>query len=289
MTSLKTALKTIRRSPYQALLAVTMVSLTLFIAYSTSLLILASNSFLKHIESQPQIIAFFQLATPESEIRDLEKQFLANPEIKTVTVSTQEEALAFYRQEYRDDPLLLDIVTAEMLPASIEIKAHNLAYLDQVKSALENEAIIEEVNYQEDVIATLRHWLGALKTGGLVVVSILALVSFFSLMVIIALKAAHQKNSIAITRLLGASKSFVYLPFVIEGALYGLWGSLIGWTLSTGLTFALLPQLATTLAGLLPTQLPPSWLAGQLLAGSLFTVILGGLAALLAVSRLMRN
>lgn len=288
MTSLNTALKTIRRSPYQALVAIAMVALTFFVGYSISFVLLAASTFLKHIESQPQIIAFFELGTSEEDIRAVQQNYVSNPQVKEVSVITQEEALALYRQEYNTDPLLLELVTSEILPASIEIKTYELAYLETVKSELEQVDSIEEVNYQADVIATLRTWMTAVRTSGIIAVTTLAIVSFLSVMVIIALKAAHQKSTISIMRLLGASKGFVKLPFVLEGSIYGLLGSGIAWLLSLITLLITLPRIEDLLASVLPTQVPVEVLVWQLLIGLAISLILGGLAGFLAVSRFIR-
>lgn len=288
MTSLNTALKTIRRSPYQALVAIAMVALTFFVGYSISFVLLAASTFLKHIESQPQIIAFFELGTSEEDIRAVQQNYVSNPQVKEVSVITQEEALALYRQEYNTDPLLLELVTSEILPASIEIKTYELAYLETVKSELEQVGSIEEVNYQADVIATLRTWMTAVRTSGIIAVTTLAIVSFLSVMVIIALKAAHQKSTISIMRLLGASKGFVKLPFVLEGSIYGLLGSGIAWLLSLITLLITLPRIEDLLASVLPTQVPVEVLIWQLFIGLAISLVLGGLAGFLAVSRFIR-
>lgn len=288
MTSLNTALKTIRRSPYQALVAIAMVALTFFVGYSISFVLLAASTFLKHIESQPQIIAFFELGTSEEDIRAVQQNYVSNPQVKEVSVITQEEALALYRQEYNTDPLLLELVTSEILPASIEIKTYELAYLEIVKSELEQVDSIEEVNYQADVIATLRTWMTAVRTSGIIAVTTLAIVSFLSVMVIIALKAAHQKSTISIMRLLGASKGFVKLPFVLEGSIYGLLGSGIAWLLSLITLLITLPRIEDLLASVLPTQVPVEVLIWQLFIGLAISLVLGGLAGFLAVSRFIR-
>lgn len=288
MTSLNTALKTIRRSPYQALVAIAMVALIFFVGYSISFVLLAASTFLKHIESQPQIIAFFELGTSEEDIRAVQQNYVNNPQVKEVSVITQEEALALYRQEYNTDPLLLELVTSEILPASIEIKTYELAYLETVKSELEQVESIEEVNYQADVIATLRTWMTAVRTSGIIAVTTLAIVSFLSVMVIIALKAAHQKSTISVMRLLGASKGFVKLPFVLEGSIYGLLGSGIAWLLSLITLLITLPRIEDLLASVLPTQVPVEVLIWQLLIGLAISLVLGGLAGFLAVSRFIR-
>lgn len=288
MTGIKAALKTIRRSPYQTIATIFMVQLIFFVGYSVSLIFITANEILHFIESQPQIIAFFNLGTSNQAIEEVQQKYINNPEVKEVNVITQEEALKIYRSEHNSEPLLLELVTSEILPASIEIKAYNLNALGSIKSELENIESIEEVSLQEDIIETLKSWMTIARTSGLVISSILAVVAFLSIMIIIALKAYHQKSAIAVMRLLGASKSFVKLPFMLEGSIYGLVGSLFGWLLSMGALFSVMPKVEQLLSSVLPTSLPLELLGWQLLIGTGISIILGGLAGYIAVSRLIK-
>lgn len=289
MKALNTALTTIRRSPYQALIAVIMTSLTFFIAFVLTYVVFGAEIILKHVESQPQIIAFFELGTEQKTIDEIKEKFSNKPQISTVQVVTQEQALDIYRKENSDDPLLIELVTADILPASIEVKTYNLDDLEAVKTALDAEDSVEEVIYQQDVIATLKKWTAGLRAGGILVASVLAIISFLSIMIVIALKATNQKNTISIFRLLGATQGFVKLPFVLEGVLYGLMGCLIGWILAFVTIVFTLPQVQTYIGNLLPIAIPPEFLAAQLGLGMLVSVILGAIAGFSAVSRLMRT
>ena len=55
---INTALKNIRRSPYQALAAVSMTGLTVFVVSLFALVSLASQLILTSFETKPQVIAY---------------------------------------------------------------------------------------------------------------------------------------------------------------------------------------------------------------------------------------
>ena len=265
-----------------------MTSVTFFVAYIIAFVVLGADLVLQHVESQPQIIAFFELGTEQTSIDSIKEKYVKDPQISNVQVVTQEQALDIYRKENSDDPLLLELVTADILPASIEVKTHKLEDLEGIKTQLDSEEMIEEVIYQQDVIATLKKWTAGVRVGGIVAAAILALVSFLSIMIVIALKATNQKNTISIFRLLGATQSFVRLPFILEGAIYAMMGCLIGWILSFVTIAFALPHIQTYLGNLLPLSIPPALLAIQLGIGILTSAGLGAIAGFVAVSRLMR-
>jgi len=265
------------------------ITLIAFIAHSVSLLTIGAQTLIGYIQTQPQVIAFFKLKTPEENIRQLENEFRLQSYVKEVSVITQSEALEIYREENQNDPLLLELVTADILPASIELKAQDLEYLKQLKEVLENNQDIEEVVYQQETINQLKSITHTVKTIGLTILVVLGLAAFLNTSVIIAMKASNQKNKIEVMRLLGASKSFVRLPFVLEGAIYVLLGSLLGWFLMFAGLMTIWPNISEKVSVFFPTASLPLMLVQQIALGSLLSLLIGGLAGLVSVGKLIKK
>src|SRR3989344_8065099 len=121
MKFFKTAWKNIRRSPYQAFAAVFIMTLT-FLAFSLfAIIFYGSSRVVNYFESKPQVTAFFKDAAREEEIDALKKNLVDSEIVSEVKFVSKEEALEIYRDQNKDDPLLLDLVTADILPASLEI------------------------------------------------------------------------------------------------------------------------------------------------------------------------
>lgn len=288
MSSLSTALTTIRRSPYQSLSLLIVVSITVFVGYCLSFFLIGAQMVLFDLETQPQVIAFFTLGTEEQSIFDTEKQMQSMSEVKQTKVITQDQALAIYQEENKDDPLLLELVTANILPASIEVQPTSLNSLPVVKQKLEQAPGVEEVVYPEDLIAVIQRWIWSLRVGGLVGVAVLGVQFFLTIFVVIGLKAASQKHSFSIARLLGASKGFVKRPLIAEGGVFGVIASALSWVLACALFAAVSPQLQSL--GI-PTQdmMQPVILGAQFLIGTVVTVSLGALAGYVAGTRLLHT
>ncbi len=288
MKSLSTALTTMRRTPYQALVSIMMVSLTFFVAYIFSLVVTGGHVVLQYFEARPQIIAFFELKTPDTDITTLATSMQEKPYVKDTTVVTQEEALELYKAENKDDPLLLELVTADILPASIEVSAVKIADLPQIKADLEKTPGVEDVVYQQDIVDALNRWTSSIRAIGLAIVGVLAVISFLTVMVLIAIKAANQRRAITIMRIIGATKGYVQSPFVWEGMLYGILGSLVGWTLMYTMLLYASPWIQEFLGEITVLPVPPLFLATQIGIGNGAGMILGGIAGLVAVRRYLR-
>lgn len=288
MNPLDSALTNMRRSPIQSLTAIVIITVTLFVGYSFSLMALGTQQILQYFETRPQVIGFFELDTSLTKIQQLKTQMEQKPYVNQVKLVTQDEALATYRQENQDDPLLLELVTADILPASIEISADEIRSLAKIKDNLSSELIIEEVVFQQDMIESLTSWTSSVRYIGLATVSVLALTSFLIITALISMKVAQKKPAIKIMRLLGANSWFIKAPFFFEGTLYGLIGSLLGWTGMYAVLLYLTPWLKEFLSGISLFPIPVEVFALQLGAGTLIAMLLGAFAGVTAVQRILR-
>jgi len=285
MQSFANALTTMRRTPYQSLAALLMVSVTFFVAYRLSFVLSGAHIVLSHFETSPQVIAFFKLDTEKQEMDQLAQSLTATANVSEVRLITQEQALKDYAKEYDDSPLLLELVTADVLPASVEVSATSVETLTKLAEKLRTEKIVDDVVYQQDIVEQLGSWTKALRIAGLVDVGILSFASFLTISIIITLKAANKKHSVAIMRLIGASNWYINKPFIIEGILYGVLGALLGWIAITAILLYLTPTLTTFFSGIIVFPLPLSFLLLQLGIGVLIGSILGGFASFVATNR----
>lgn len=289
MKALRTALINIRRMPYKSLIAVFMISLTFFMGYSFSLFALGSEQILNFFESQPQVIAFFDIQAEEQEIQEVVDYFSDREEIDQLKLVSKEEALQYYRQDKKNNPLLLELVTADILPASIEISATNPQQLTQAKTELLAYDQVDEVVLQEDIIDKLVSWTNTVRLVGLVAMAILATASLLIITTIISLKVSHKKKSIGILKFIGANTGFIITPFIWEGFIYGFFGSVLGWSLMYGGYLYLNPWLKQFLGDIISFPLSWEFFALQAGVGTVAGLFFGGFSSILAVNRLLRK
>lgn len=288
MNSLSTALTNIRRSPFQSVTAMAITTVTLFVAYSFSLMILGTQQILNYFETRPQVIGFFELDSSPQEINQVSAEMQQKSYVDTVKVITQEEALTTYREENSDDPLLLELVTADILPASIEVSADEISSLAQVKDDLEKTTGVEEVVFQKDIIDSLTSWTTSVRYIGLATVAVLGFTSFLIITALISLKVTHRKKSIQVMNFLGASSWFIKAPFFFEGIIYGLVGSFLGWGMMYVALLYLTPWLKNFLGTIALLPVPWEIFVLQLSIGSLISIFLGGFAGTVAVKRMIK-
>jgi cell division transport system permease protein len=229
---LKTAWHHIRRSPYQTLTAVLTMTVSLFVASGFILSVVTLQFFLSGLEKKPQITAFFADTNTEENIRVLDERLKQTGKVDRTTYVSKEDALAIYKEQNKNDPLLLEMVTADILPASLEVFAKNPEDLDELANIIKAESGIEEVVYLQEEIETFVSWIKALRTEGLILVMSLAVVTLLVLLTVIGMKIALRSEEIHILQLLGATKGYIRWPFIIEGAMYGFLSGFLAWILS---------------------------------------------------------
>lgn len=285
----KTAIQHIKRAPFQALAAILITSLTFFIIGSFVVLAAGSEAVLRFLETRPQVTAFLKDDIKPQQIELLKTKLEATGKVKKTKYVSKEEALAIYRQENKDNPLLLEMVTAKILPASLEISATSLSFLPELAKILKDDSIVEEVLFQEDVVSTLSSWIGSLRKAGAFLIAFLSLISVITVLIVIGMKISSRKEEIEILGLLGATKWYIRLPFIIEGIIYGIASAVISWGAAYLLLLYSTPFLVSFLAGIPLFPVPVIFML-EILGGLLVLgVVVGGIGSFFAVRHFLKS
>jgi cell division transport system permease protein len=238
----KTALDHIRRSPFQAMAAILVLTVTFFAVTILGVIVYSSEAVIKHYETRPQIIAFLDDTANEQEISFLQNKLTMDKRIQDVRYVTKEEALRIYQEATADNPLLSELVSPSIFPASIEVSVVDLAYAQEIIQNIKAEPVVKEVGLTAtlesrddaliDVVNRLKTVTLYLRLSGLVLVSFLVSTSFFVLLIIIGMRMMARKGEIEILKLIGATPGFIRSPILMEALIYSVIGTLLGWTLA---------------------------------------------------------
>jgi cell division transport system permease protein len=288
MKIFKSTWRNIRRSPYQAFAAVFVMTLTfLFISFFTFLLF-GSSKAISYFESRPQVTAFFKNEAKQTDIDSLKKELMATSKVAGIKFVSKEEALKIYKEQNKNDPLLLELVTADILPASLEISTIKIGDLSAINKQLLDSPLVSEVVFQKDVVSVLTSWTNALRRIGLGLIIVMSLFSIFTMAIIIGVKISQKRGDIEIMRLIGAGGWYIRWPFIFEGIFYGAVGALLGWLVSVGALWYANPFLSSFLKGMQIFPIPVIFIFSLLGMEILVAIILGTLSSFLAVLRYLK-
>ncbi len=217
----------IRRYPYQAVSVIAVLALTFFVISRVTLILIVSELTLRNLEGKPQITLFLKDKIEERDIQSITKELKNNPKVLKVKYVSKEDALKIYREQNKKDPLLLEMVTANILPASIEASTIKIEDLSSLAKYYKNNPAVEEISFQQDVVRNLSRWAKAVREIGLEHIGSHLLLSLFVIILFISAKIAVKKQEIEILQLLGASRSYIRTPFILEGMFYGFLSSFL--------------------------------------------------------------
>lgn len=281
--------KNIRRSPYQSLVVIVNVSLTLFLVCAFFLIGAGSQAVLGFFESRPQAVAYLKDVTKPEEIDALKNKLETNTSISKINYVSKDDALKIYKDLFKDKPVLLEMVTAKFLPASLEVSTTDIASLKDVANILRQESFVEDVDFQEDVVSTLSSWLNNLRKFGLTLAIFLLFNSALTILVILGMRISKKKEEIEILKLIGASPGYIRMPIYLEGIFYGFVSAVLAWGLSYILILYLTPFMKQFFTGIPLFPVNPIFML-ELLGGLMFLGAgVGFLGSFMAVSRFMRS
>lgn len=243
MPAFKTAWHHLRRSPFQSMLALALMFFTFFLFSAYYIISSGLSSVLNYFETKPEITIFLKDGLDKSTVEGIQNELASFSGIREIRFISKEKALSLYQEQNKNNPLLTEMVTASILPASFEVAVTDPKTLELINQNFSSRKEIDEIIYQKDVINSLLNWTNSIRTGGLVFLIFTTIVSFLVIFVVIGMKITQRKEEIKVSRLLGATRYYVQKPFIIEGLIYGFFGSLLGSVIAIGLSLYFAPTI----------------------------------------------
>ncbi len=237
----KTAFDHIRRSPFQALSAVFVLTITFFVVTFLAVLTYSSDKVIKYFETRPQVIAFLKEDAASEEVSNLKAKLESDIRIDDVNFVSKEQALEIYKEATADNPLLSELVSPSIFPSSLEFSLVDLSHAQAVIDEIKGETIVDQVGFTaslgddeslNDVLSRLRNLTWYLRVGGGGYAFCLVGTSFLVLVVIIGMRMTTRRGEVEILDLIGATPGFIRSPIIIEAVIYAVAGVFLGWLLA---------------------------------------------------------
>jgi len=229
--AIRTALQDIVRHKSISLSSIAVMSLVFLVLSIFGVFAYGAMKFLNYVETREHLEVFFNTEVPEAQIIEI-KQTLENTQ-KTayVNYTTQEQAAEFLREKHSDNELILGAITPEALPASLAIRAKKIDYVSELNTIIESQdhedTLIYKISYNEDTTNLLKDLLFWIRLIGILILVFVIAVVFLVSLITVEIGITMRQDEISIMRLVGGSKLFIRAPFIVQGALYGIFGALI--------------------------------------------------------------
>lgn len=184
---------------------------------------------LDFVEQKVEIVADLKDDVLMSEVADLRARLQALPEVAEVDFITKEAALERFRAQLKAQGQedLTEYLDTNPLHPSLEVKLRDPTRFGKVMETLRSAEGVESVKDIESLVDRVLTVTGILRTGGVVVLAVIAVIVLFIIVNTIRLAVLARAEEIEIMRLVGASDAFIRWPFIFEGAMVGLLGAVI--------------------------------------------------------------
>jgi len=183
------------------------------------------------VETRPQVTVYFQNNASTEQIFKLRDDLTSSGKVLSIKYVSKQDAFKIYKELNKDNPLLLEMVSADILPASLEIYAKKPMYLPQIAEYLQKQPGVDEVIFQKDIVNQLITITNVLRIISVVFFGFLIFMTIVVLMAIISFKIALKKEEIQLLQLLGASRAYIRSPFLSDAAFFGLITSLFSFVI----------------------------------------------------------
>jgi len=187
-------------------------------------------------EEQMEIQAYIIKDATANQIATAVDQVQKIPGVSTVKYVSKEDALEELKVMFKDKASVLESLEDENpLLASIRVKTSSVEYIDKVVEEIQTMDIIDDVIYQEEVsrrMMSIGKAVQYISLGGMVAVGAV------SVMVIgnsIRLTIDSKRHEIGVMKLVGATDGFIVGPFILEGMVMGIVGSILGAVFAVGI------------------------------------------------------
>ncbi len=199
------------------IIIVTMASI-LSIFGTLSVFVLETQLFVENIGSALKISVY---AKDNVDVTDVQAEIIALPTVKSVELVTKEEAWDDMKKNYQ----VPDIQNP--LPNTFHVQVKDQEQIKPTVAKLKTLDGVEEVNYAKSVLDKLQGVSRLTSAVGLAVSIFLGTLTFFIISNTIHLLIEARGREIEIMRMMGVGNWYIRLPFLLQGAFYGLVGASI--------------------------------------------------------------
>ncbi|MEE9123269.1 MAG: permease-like cell division protein FtsX [candidate division NC10 bacterium] len=213
--------------------------------------------------------------------------------VREVIYVSKKQALAKFRKQTRGQESLLEGMKTNPLPASFELRIHEKYQtansLGQLAAALKRVEGVEDVLYGQEWVERLTSVVEVMKIVGIVIGGVLGVASLFIVSNTIRMAVYARAQEIEIMRLVGATRTYVQIPLILEGTLQGGLGAALALGLLYVLFRATLWQLDTSASIIFSGPELAQFLETEYRMAMIGVgVFLGGVASLVAVRRFLK-
>ena len=233
---LKNTLLNMRRTPLLVFATIIAVLVSSFLVFTTlSARSVVQNNTLRW-QNGIHVVVFLDDRVTTTAHKQLQTSLEDYPEVRTVDYFSKLEAEEEFKVLFKDQPELLAEVDYEILPASLRINLNDPSDYKLIIERLDGNPAVKEIRTSGEAIERLLSLTDTLVISASAFALLIGFAAFILIINTLRLAAYSKKKEIKIMRLIGASSTYIRLPFIFEAVVE----SLIGTSIAVGFGWALI-------------------------------------------------
>ena len=233
---LKNTILNMRRTPLLVFATIIAVLVSSFLVFTTlSARSIVQNNTLRW-QSGIHVVVFLDDRVTTTAHKQLQESLESYPEVRVVDYFSKPEAKEEFQILFKDQPELLAEVDFEILPSSLRINLNDPSDYTLITERLEGNPAVKEIRSSGEAIERLLSLTDTLVISASAFAMLIGFAAFILIINTLRLAAYSKRKEIKIMRLLGASSTYIRLPFILEAVVE----SLIGTSIAVGFGWAVI-------------------------------------------------
>lgn len=215
------------------------ISLVLLLVGVAGLLVANAKSVSDYFKENMQVSVLMKQEVSEDEAMEYVSDLDAMPFIKSTKLISREQGTSEMADLLGED--FLDVFETAPIPVSVDVTLRadyvSSDSLEVVKKEIEKSGMVDEVVYQQSLVDKLNTNLGKISAVLGVFIVLLLFISFVLINNTVRLNVYSRRFTIHTMRLVGATRSFIRAPFLVQAVFQGLFSALLATLMLVGILF----------------------------------------------------
>ena len=219
---------------FMSFAAVCVTVACLIIMGTFSLVLYNVHVMIVDLEKENQVLVYIDEDYSEAEAKSVGSRINLISNVHEAKFVSREQALDNFVGK-QSDTTAFNGVDASILRDRYEVTVEDNSLLEQTVAEIEKIDGVAEVNAYYEIANGFQSLQKVLNIASMVIIIVLFVVSLFIISNTVKLAMYSRSEEIAIMKMVGATNSFIRLPFVVEGFILGMLGAVIAFFLEWGL------------------------------------------------------
>jgi cell division transport system permease protein len=289
------------RNAWLSIAATAVMTITLFVIFTS----VASREVLVDtvdvLRDRVDMSVYVQNEIEDDAVAEIQQGLQNLETVTSVVYISPEDAREQFIQQNADSPDTLEAVTeaTNRFPGTFSVRLVDINDIDELREFVETDPVVQEntdparqpsfAGERRESIATIGRAATFAQQVGIGTSAVFVIISMLIIFNTIRMAIFNRREEIQMMKLIGAEKSFIRGPFLVEAIVYGFFAALFASGLGYLVLYLSAPALSSYQINVQPTLDTVTFYAGFVLLGMIIVgAIIGIISSLLATRRYLR-